>query len=134
MRQIGKRLGPGLVAVLRRGDAGTTEHDDGRLDPAFVHDQLRLQKLQLQPHRAQLFPRQEIVVGEGEAVGGRAGLWRVGYALGRRDILDRIAERVASGFVFHVSRLAIAWVLVQPYRVGCRMTNRKGMPHVERRA
>ncbi len=101
VRQIGKRLGARMRAVFGRGDAGAAEHDDGGFDAAFVHDQLGLQKLQLQADGAQLFARQEIAVGEGQAIGRRPGLGRVGNALGGRDILDTVAERVAAGFVFH---------------------------------
>src|SRR5690606_35531428 len=80
----------------------------------------------LEPDGPQFVPCHEVAVGEGKAVGRCAGLWRIGNPICGRDILDRIAERVASGFVLHVSRLAIAWVWVQPYRVGTPVTNRKG--------
>ena len=111
VRQVGQRLGAGRGAVFRGGDAGATEHDDGRVDPAFVHDQLRLQQFQLQAHRAQFFARQEIAVGKGQPVCRSPGLGRVGDPLGRGDILDAVAEGMAAGFVFHQGALDCVGVL-----------------------
>ena len=104
VRQVGQRLGPCGAALFRGRYPRAAEHDDGGFDPPFVHDQLRLQKFKLQPHRAQFLTRQEIAVGKGKAIGRGPGLWRVGDALGGGDILHTVAERVAAGFVFHSGR------------------------------
>ena len=71
-RQLGQGRGARAVLFSGRGNARAAEQDDGRLDAVFGHQQLGLQKLQLQPDRAQLIPAQEVVIGKGKPVGRRA--------------------------------------------------------------
>jgi len=60
--------------LLRFGDARRSVEDEGRFDLRLVHQQLRLQQFELEPHRPQILPQQEFGVLEGQAIGGAAGL------------------------------------------------------------
>ncbi len=101
VREVGQGLGAGGVAVFGRGDAGAAEHDDGGFDAAFVHHQLGLEEFKLEADGAEFLTRHEIAVGEGQAVGGGAGLGGIGDALDGLHILDAVAEGMGAGFVFH---------------------------------
>jgi hypothetical protein len=79
--------------------------------------QLRLEQFQLQPHRAQFLARQEIGVGEGQPVGRRAGLRRVGMRLAAAtsSTLSRKGWLRGSSFM---GPHWIAWGFPSAYRVG----------------
>ena len=102
-RQARQCLGLGGVLFRRRGDARAAEQHDSAFDAVFVQHQLRLEQFQLQPDGAQLVPAQEIIVREGQPIGGRTGLFVLRHAMGGFDIRMGIAER-AGTVVFHRGR------------------------------
>ena len=68
-RRLDQRIG---LARLRY--AGRSVHDQRRADAGFVEQHLRLEQLQLEADRAQLFPKQELGVLKGEPIGRITGL------------------------------------------------------------
>ena len=76
-RRFEQRLGLG-----RLGHAGRAVEDEGRGDVRLVHQQLGLQQLELEADRAQIGPKQEVGVLEGELVGLAFGLRRGRHMLG----------------------------------------------------
>jgi hypothetical protein len=68
-------------------DAGTAENDDGRMNTIFCLQQIRLEKLQLQTHRAQFIPEQKFPVGVRQAIGMRACLGGLRHLFGCTGIV-----------------------------------------------
>jgi hypothetical protein len=80
--------------VIRRcRQTRAAEHHDGRFDGMLGEQQLRLPQLELEPHRPQFVPQQEVGIGEGQAVGRRAGLRRVGLERGPAQVLVGVRQR-----------------------------------------
>ena len=100
-RQLGQHRGLGAVPMFRRRNPCAAKQHNRGFDPALIHHQLRLQKLQLQPHRAQLFAGHEIGVGKGQTIGRGTGLRGVGDPMRRLNILSAVTERMGARFVFH---------------------------------
>jgi hypothetical protein len=80
--------------VIRRcRQTRAAEHHDGRFDGMLGEQQLRLPQLELEPHRPQFVAQQEVGIGEGQAVGRRAGLRRVGLVRGPAQVLVSMRQR-----------------------------------------
>ena len=104
--EFGQNRGFRRVLARRFRDAGAAEQHHRAFHAAFIHDQLRLEQFQLQPHRAQFLAHHEAAIGESELVGGRPRLCGGGDVLRRFCIHDAVTERVGTAFVFHILLIA----------------------------
>ena len=94
---VGRRLDQS-VGQRRLRDPRRAVEDEHRADLGFVEEQLRLQQLELEAHRAQVRPKQEVGVLEGELVGFAFGLRARGdVARGARVDLGRSGKCLAAG-------------------------------------
>ncbi len=92
VRQLGQRLCPRCVALVRRRDARAAEHHHCRGDLALRQDHLEFQELELQAHGPQLVPLQELRIPEGQPEGRRKGLRRLRDLLGPPGVVIRRRE------------------------------------------